>query len=218
MSRKINGVSLLELIIAITFLSVVVLGVNSISYFSHFQNINTSRRTFLQNQLNIVVEHMRNQFVKAIGNEGIDGIDKVINTANIAGLGTSAVRVYIDLGTQYVGSPGIFRAGDGRRGTGNDRWIAYRFTGAIAVPNYRILFCSDCSNPTCANCVTAWEEVAARISGFSFPGKPPASVLNTNSVSATLQACWEPAFPETQDNPCVGTNALINMPSVTPAI
>jgi len=217
MNRKINGVSMLELIIAIIFLSVIVLGVNSISYFSHFQNINTSRRAFLQNQLNIVVEHMRNQFVRVIGNEGISGVDSVINTANIAGLGTNAVRAYIDLGTQYVGSPGIFRAGDGRRNTGNDRWIAYRFTGTVAAPNYRILFCSNCSNSTCVNCVNAWEEVAARISGFSFPGKPVGSVLNNNSITATLQACWDPSIAETPDNPCIGTNALINMPSVTPA-
>lgn len=228
MKREKNAVTLLELILAIVFLSVIVLGINSIYYFSHFQTVNTDRRARLQNQLSIAVEHMRKEIGKAIGNEAIDGADQVIDTTSGVS-GNTAIKVYVDSGTAYVsGVNAIYRVGDGRRGTASDRWIAYRWTGAAGitgVPNsqYEISFCPRCLDiPNCTVCnAGAWgvaqNVVAKNISAF-IPVKTTNTIgqLNNNSITVAITACWDPSIVESVDNPCVNTTtSLITMPSVT---
>ncbi len=237
MKRKKNAVTLLELILAIVFLSVIVLGINSIYYFSHFQTVNTNRRALVQDQLTVLVEHMRREISKAIGNEAVDGANQVIDTSNI--LGQTAIQVYIDSGTAYVsGVNAIYRAGNGRRVKPPDRWIAYRFTGAVGIPGnrYSILFCPECASVPCAACNPGWGTaqniVATNIVDFAVgslvgatfvPGKPGApGPLNNNSIAVQIKVCWDPADPGivglnngTVDNPCITSNTQITMPSVT---
>jgi len=225
MRKKKKAVTLLELILAITFLSVIVLGLNSINQFSHFQTVNTDRRARIQNQLVILVEHMRREMTKAIGNESVfGGADSVINT--YLSNGNTAIKVYVDSGVAYAtGVNAIYAAGDGQRGSPTDRWIAYRFTGGAILPvtnRYQIWFCSRCvDTPNCNTCdpanATAWgnDIVAKNIQAFALnPAKPPGTVLSNNSITVAITACWDPSIPENVDNSCITTNVLITMPSV----
>lgn len=232
MKREKNAVTLLELILAITFLSVIVLGINSIYYFSHFQTVNTERRAWLQNQLSLTVEHMRREIGKAIGNEALYTANSVIDTSNIAG--QTAIKVYVDSGAALAGAGTpdvIYAAGDGQRGSLTDRTIAYRWTGAGGAPvtRYQVQFCPKCANAPCAACNPAWvtaqnivgKNIAAftvgSLAGAAFvPGKPGApGPLNDNSIAVQITTCWDPAIAENVDNPCLTTTTLITMPSVT---
>ncbi len=231
MKREKNAVTLLELILAITFLSVIVLGINSIYYFSHFQTVNTERRAWLQNQLSITVEHVRKEIGKAIGNEAVDGANQVIDTTSGVS-GNTAIKVYVDSGVASGVAPNIIYAtGDGRRDIATDRWIAYRWTGATGstATEYQIWFCPQCANVACAACNPAWGTaqniVATNIAAFVVgslvgatfvPGKPGApGPLNNNSIAVQITACWDPAIAENVDNPCLTITTLITMPFVT---
>jgi len=229
MKREKNAaVTLLELILAITFLSVIVLGINSIYYFSHFQTVNSDRRAWLQNQLVVLTEHMRREISKAIGNEVIYGAGTVIDTNNI-GPTDPGLKIYIDSGAPSgAGADMIYAAGDGMRDlTSTDHFIAYRFTDASGPPadRYQVRFCPECTNPTCTTCIVAWDThiIAKNIVDFTLnPPKPTTTVLSDNSITFLIKTCWNPADPVilpldngTVDNPCITINPVITMPSVT---
>ena len=230
MKRKKNAVTLLELILAITFLSVIVLGINSIYYFSHFHAVNTERKAAVQNQLTVLKEHLRREISKAIGNEVIYGAGTVIATEKISS--DNAIEIYVDSGASSgTGADIIYAAGDGNPFTSTDHFIAYRFTDANGkkADQYQIWFCPECLNPNptqCSSCIIKWGDniVARKIVTFQLnPPKSTTTVLTDNSITFQIKTCWDPADSAitgldngTVDNPCITTtNTLITMPSVT---
>jgi hypothetical protein len=235
MRNNKNAVTLIELMLGIAFLSVVVLSIGSLSYFSNFQAMNTDRRARLQNLVSITVEHMQKEISKAAGNEIALGADSVINTSTVSG--NTALKVYVDSGTMY-GATGIYSPGDGKSGGPADRLVAYRFTGGAILPatdRYQIWFCPECTDPpACGTCNPVWGTATNIVSGriselFTYgnianlvitkPGSPGA--LNSNTVGIQIKACWNPADPAiigladgTVDNPCITSDIQISMPSV----
>ena len=212
-----NGITLVELLIALILLSVIVLAVNSINISSHSHVISSDRRAKLQNEASIALAHMNKEISRAIGNELIFGADSVVSTGNI--LTNNAIRVYID-------SDAGGGLGDGIRDTLTDRWIAYRFSGATGVTatEYQLWYCPQCTDATCVTCNPAWATteniIAKNIAAFT-PTKPvnANSQLNNNFVRVQIVACWNPqtaSLPNgTVNNPCVGMDTSMKMPSVS---
>lgn len=211
-SRQNRSVTLLELLIAITLLSVIVLAFSSIELFSRHHVLTSERRATLQNEVSYVLEHMSKGISRAIGN-GLINSGSVIRRDAIAG--DTAIWAYIDYD------------GNGQRSS-SDRWIAYRFTGLAGSDAYQMQYCSYCTNPDpnpnlkCVICTPAW-------------GTPSNSILTTkifdfkpnydnttadgdpidNYVDITITARWEPGQPVSVDNPQVTMTTRIKMPSVS---
>ncbi|MDP3731694.1 MAG: prepilin-type N-terminal cleavage/methylation domain-containing protein, partial [Candidatus Omnitrophota bacterium] len=190
--KRSRGLTLIELLIALSLFTLIVLGFSNIDTFSRYHVMSSDRRAKLQNDASYVLEHMAKEINKAIGD--------VNNSAVVIEDSNRRVKIYIDLASD--GSS----AGDGKRGTEGDRWIAYQFTVS---PNYEIRYYSDyIGNPT------SYEIISRKASSFSSTYSPA-----NNYVEVQLTACWNPASPGTcgtsPDNPNVKMLNRINMPAVS---
>ncbi len=202
MERHIRAVTLLELTVAISFLAIIVLGVNSIYYFSHSRYASIDRTASLDNEVGLLIDHMRKEMALAIGNETLFGADTVIKTTSISG--DNAIWFCVD--------------SSGNCQSNAADWAAYRFRGS---PNYQIWFCPQCLNASCRRCVDAWgtvanDTIASNISSFSLqPAKPAGTLLTNNYVTVRISSCWNPSQAPGVDNPCITKDTLIGMPSVS---
>lgn len=208
MNRIFRAVTLMELIVCIILLSVIVLGLATISTFSSFQVRSSEQRSKLQFEASTVVEHMTKEFGKAIGNEVIDGADSVIDdTKQITS--NYAIHIYKDLN------------GNGQRDAlGTDHWVVYQYTGnqGNAANRYQVWFCPSCDNKPCNNCAPNWGDlrIANRITYFKVT--KPTDPLQSAFVNVQVRACWDPTQPATcgtPANPQVEMNTTLRMPSVT---
>ncbi len=195
-----KGVTLIELLIAICIFSLIVIGFSSIDTFSRYHVITSDRRAKLQNDASYVLEHMVKEMGKAIGNRAIIAEDP-IDLANIGG--DTAITAYVDLAADGQ-SPG-----DGKRGTGGDRWRAYRFCNSSFPPanRYQIWYYPDYVTPS-----SSYEILSRSITDFT------RSVID-NHVYVNITACWDPdrspAECGTPDNPAVSMKNRIYMPAVS---
>jgi hypothetical protein len=202
------GVTLLELLIAITLLSVIVIGFTSIDMFSRYHVLTADRRAKVQNEVSYVLEHMSKEISKAIGDS--NNLPVVIDDSN------RRVKVYIDYNP------------DGQRGTG-DRWIAYRYRDSSApeAERYQLWYCPQCTDSTCGVCTPDdWNStgfinngyvLSRKITSFSptydnteTDGDPRDDYLE---IQSTIR--WDPAQAVSFDNPEVTMSTRIKMPSVS---
>lgn len=72
--RHNKSVSLLELLVAIVLLSVLVLGLTSIDFFSRNHVISSDRRSRLQNEIYLALEHVNRSVIRATGDNTSYGI------------------------------------------------------------------------------------------------------------------------------------------------
>jgi Tfp pilus assembly protein PilW len=208
LNRLIQGISLVELIIAIILLSIIILTVTNIQVFSKYHLFTSDRRVKLQNEASLGLEHMTKQVARAIGNEIIAGNNSVVDIGSIGG--ESSIRVFIDSN------------GDGQRDTVNDLWIAYRFIiNSPPSKKFQIWYCPSCENNPCTRCTPSWgtEENIVSRNIQSFTVSKPSSPLQQNYVTLELRSCWDPStatLPNgTPDNPCINMSTRIIMPSVS---
>lgn len=197
-----KSVTLFELLVAVIVVSLLVLGLGSITTFSNYHVRSADRRLRLQNDLAYILRHMTNEITKAVGNPGQPAVD----TGGISG--DAAVRVWIDYNQ------------DGRRDSyPADRQVAYRFTGTSGPEPYKLWYCPECANIPCAACNPGWGAAANTLSEkirvFS-------SSVTDDYLDVRATACWEPStaadatLPSgTQDNPCVEMQNRIYMPGVS---
>lgn len=65
--KRYTALTLLELIIAIILLGVIVIGFSSIELFSRYQVLSADRRTQVQNEVALVLEHMSKNVMQGVG-------------------------------------------------------------------------------------------------------------------------------------------------------
>lgn len=187
-----KAVTLIELLVAIVLLSIIVVGIANIDFFGQFHVISSDRKTKLENEASLVLEHMTKELSNAIG----DFNQLPVNITTIAG--DAAIRVWVD-------------NGDGRRDDATDREIAYRWTAASGGPGdrYQIWYYDTCKGPNCTALGSVGPEVIAnRITIFN-------RNVTANYVSVSIGACWDPTIAMSPDNPCVNMSSSIKMPSVS---
>jgi Tfp pilus assembly protein PilW len=68
MNKRLSGMTLIELVVAVILLSVIILAVMSIGSFGRYHLISSDRRARLQNELSFALEHMQKNIVQATGN------------------------------------------------------------------------------------------------------------------------------------------------------
>lgn len=95
MPKKICGLTLIELMIAIVLMGMLVLGFYSIDLFSRYHVISSDKRAKLQNEISYAIEHMSKYVQQANGNLSRNAIQYY----PLGSPSTSATgfRVYIDL-------------------------------------------------------------------------------------------------------------------------
>lgn len=198
-----KGLSLLELIIAISLLGIATLAFFSLHLFGTNQQSSSTKLTILQNEASHALEHMTKQIQKATG--------------NILETGTDApIRAYTD--NRGI----IIRI---REVTPPDKWIAYRHEGST------INFYDNTTNtPGIIPAADTGSIIARRVKvtdltqpsnlwGLSF--RIP---VDNNNLGVNIITCWYPdevcpgnvtCLCGSSDNPQVIMNTNIKMPSVS---
>ena len=211
--------TLIELIASLAILSILVIVFGIIDLFSHRNTLSADRRARVQNSASYVLEHHVKEISRAIGNEIIDAASGgVINRGTISG--DTAIRAYVDLDASDLDASGQ-PPGDGQRGIGGDRWIAYRFRPASApvLERYQIWLCPDCTDASCVTCNSGWNTnvLSRHITAVDYN-----YTSGNNYVDVELTACWDPNHTTTPDgcgssdnNPSVSLRTRIKMPAVS---
>lgn len=214
------GITLIELLTAISLLSAIALGLTSIDLFTRHHVISSDRRAKLQNEVSFALDHISKSLARAIGNIPIDHVNDttlgtdIIDTVAVAEPGDpagSVLKIYVD---------GPDSTPDGKRGAGDYR-VAYRFrdsSAALAAEKNRLEYCAN----YIFGGANSYEVIANRITSFSaalegYVSGNPAS--GSNSLNISLTACWDPAQARyacgAPDNPSVTMSGLVYMPSVS---
>jgi hypothetical protein len=187
-----RSITLIELLIAITLLSLIVLGFSSIDLFSRNQVLTVDRRAQVQNEVAYVLEHMTKELSNAIGNTAIPN-------SSPFWAGPDSVQIGYISDADHDGQ---------RKDPANRR--GYRYGGSNP---YAIWFCT---NPIGAMCYASGgagaEFLSRRITAFT-----PIYDSSTNYIEVSLTDCWDPASTScgTSDNPSVTMSTRIKMPSVS---
>ncbi|MBP7216332.1 MAG: hypothetical protein KBA46_03500 [Candidatus Omnitrophica bacterium] len=137
-----KAMTMLELIVALSLTALVMVGLFHMDVFARFRLMSSERRTVVQNEASLILEHMTRNCMAAIGNEIMHGSESVID--RIPG----GVRVYVD-------------AGDGQWGTAGDHWIQYELRGNNLI---------YCSNVPCA--ANNQQTLSSRVFAFDATNPP----------------------------------------------
>jgi len=206
-----RAITLLELLIAITLVSIIAIGFYSIYLFSHFQVLSSDRRAQVQNEASYILEHMSKNIAGAIGNEVVYGANTIIDTNEPTGAGEDVrIRVYIDGNNDGIRQAEV---------DNQDYWIAYRYFRN----RHQVQFCSRCNRRQCGpgQCATGWEPVSLKMNAVSGlrATKPGGNILNANYIEVTVTTCFDPdGQPHacgTPENPQVNMTTQINLPNVS---
>jgi hypothetical protein len=182
--------TLIELILAITLVGVIILGINSINIFSHYQVISSDRRAKLQNDLSYCLDHITKEGLRAIGNERVFGLNSAVNVSG------SRLSFFID-GNKNGRIDGV------NTSTG-DYWIRY------SLASNQLSYCSRCISATsCSNCSV----LSNRITAF-VPYKSPDFSSGTY-IDVLITGRWDPGSAVSADNPEVSMRSTIQLPSVS---
>ena len=117
MPKKICGLTLLELMIAIVLMGMLVLGFYSIDLFSRYHVISSDKRAKLQNEISYALEHMSKYVQQANGNLNRNAIQYYPGPTSA---GATGFRVYIDLRNPQT--PSVLT---------DDSWIDYTLSSNI---------------------------------------------------------------------------------------
>jgi len=203
-----KSLTLIELLIAVSIFSLIVVGFSNIDTFSRYHVISSDKRAKLQNDASYVLEHMAKEIAKAIGNERINGSESVVDIVDNPN--DKSIEIYIDA------------SGNGKRetpinnpGATEDHWIAYRYDATGGDKN-QIRYCGRCRNDNCNfnQCLDSVDILSRKIASFT-----PAYSSGNDYVEVQLTACWDPDGSPVAcgslDNPALSMKNRIYIPAVS---
>ena len=197
MRKKIQALTLLELLIAIILVFAILYAINNIEVFSRYQVTAADQRAKVQNEISFALEHMHKHIVRAIGNAS-DW--PVLRDADGNG-----IRIRID--SNYNGQV-----------DSGDTWIAYRHENLGAQDSEIRYYSNIVSSPG------TYERIANKIvreggseKGLRFIGNfnPTTNFLEDSIIEIVLTGRWRPDQPSTEDNADTSMRTRIYMPSVS---
>lgn len=207
---KLRGLTLLELIVALILFSLLVLAFGNLHIFGHYHLFTSARRSQVQNQVALVLEHMAKQISGTADRGGAIG-DSAIAVSRAPIAGANAIEVWVDADK------------DGRRDDADDKRIAYSYN---ATSRYEIRYYDNFADAASANItITDFNNALAGNSyilpDFSSDTTQPTYVSYSpvnNYLEVQVTGCWDPASAATcgsPDNPQAKMRARIKMPSVS---
>lgn len=203
-----KAVTLLELLLAISLLSVIVLAVSSVHLFSHSQVISAERRSRLQNEAAYCLEHMAKDISRAIG-----------NTNDLAVIGytdNKGIRIRVD-----------DNPADGKIDT-TDHWVSYRHENIIqggSAVDSEIRYYQDAGEGETPS--GTYESICQKVKITPIGSTNPDEwgvvfdfdLTKNNYLNVIIRTCWDPSEKSSQcatrDNPLNTMSNNISMPSVS---
>jgi len=183
-----KALTLIELLIAVILISVLLLAVISMDRFTRHHMVSSDRRSKLQNEVSLAIDHMSKNILNAIG-------DTVRPPFNFRADGFT---VQVDT------------SGNGQLDVGTDAIYGYRLS------NNQLLFCSNVVNVTTGTCNSGQEEVISnRITALTVDQKDETGAIKVNRCNLIVQARWNPALGRGPDNPEVNMQASLVAHSVS---
>ena len=185
--------TLIELLIALALFSMIILAASSMQVFGHNQLVTGQRRAKLQNELTILVGHMKRQALRTIGTSANNDVQ--IQNPGLGGY--PCLYLYIDANANGV-----------RNAPPADHLVAYLHQIALS----QVWFYANAGGAGAINFGGAHEVIASGITAIGW-----AIAANTNFVTLTgLTARWIPAQAcYSANNPCVVMDSAIYMPSLS---
>ncbi len=170
MFRRSLGLTLIELIVAISLIAVIVIGFSSIDIFSRYHVLTADRRAKLQNEVSYALDHMSKVFLNLVQCTGV--------CAN----GTCAHGVIdYNLNGQVDSIP-------------PDRYIRYYYYAG----NYTLIYCPQ-HNPSGGNCLSTIEVLSQKISNCIFTYNSTNNYVDVNITAcwnpANPGSCGTPDNP-----------------------
>lgn len=191
------GVTLFELLIAITLLSAIILGLSNIEIFSRTHLISSDRRAQLQNEASYILEHMTKYLLRAVGNP---------NEQPIGGYSDNrGFRIRID-----------DNPANGRVDTG-DTWVAYRHIGNT-INFYSNAGTNDLPLGPAGTPEVIANHVCVTVNPFDADTSSWGLVLETpgvNQFDITIRSRWDTSQPQSQGNPQIDLDTSVVAPSVS---
>jgi len=199
---KNKSVTFTELLIAIILLSAMLLAVTNITIFSREQLVSIQRRTKLQNDVSLILDHITKNGSLTVGNYGVIGAP-VVFWGSISSL--SYLYFFIDYNgnsmTDFTGSSF----------SPLDHWVGYNFYPA----DNTLVYNSNCgSEKDSTTCPPADDEIIGR-KIISFSASGDWHNLTGNYVAVNILACWNPAGDLVTREPCVNMSTSIGLPLVS---
>ncbi|MCX7927543.1 MAG: prepilin-type N-terminal cleavage/methylation domain-containing protein [Candidatus Omnitrophica bacterium] len=185
--NKIKSVTLIELIIALTIFTMVILGFLSIDVFSRYQLLSSDRRAKLQNEAAFILDHMTKTLSTVIGSV----VEEPVNLTQVSGT-TQQVIGFIDNGS-------------GIRSTNANVSYCYNTTSCQA-GTYILSF----QRPAGTGAV---ETLSTHVNFFS-ANLVNRNQLNVN-ISLCWDPDNQPHPCGTMDNPAISMNTTIRFPGVS---
>lgn len=194
MNRRLNAVSLIELMVGLVLVSLVILGLSNIEAFSRNIFFRTDKKIKVQNDVAYVLQHMSKYVGRGIGEPDIPAINLSVAGFNL----NEAVRVWTD-----SNSNGALDIAAGCPTGNNDNRVAY----ALDAGNHTVLFFPD------FECDATHAEVLARnVMHFNVTY----SSDKRNTLGVTISGCGNyTGCGSSRDNPQVNLTTSIFLPSST---
>ena len=209
MKKKISGLTLLELIIAVSLLGVLVIGFTGIQIFSNTHVVYTDRRAKVQNAVSLVLEHMTRNIKGTNLRGGAIGdntnplggsLPVTITPITLNGNIYNAILIWVDWNNNGVRDAG-------------DKQIAYFFNNndICFIPNYTDF-------PNTSEAITTGGMIMGDFN--STPGTDTSYVTydpvnSNNCIYVQITGRWDPSKAAYMDNPQIKMYTRINMPSVS---
>jgi len=164
-----RGTTMLELVIAMVIIGMVIFGFYSIQQFSDYQVVSANRKSQLQNEASLVLEHMAKYLSNVTSTPGSDAIVFSNSTT------FSALRAYADAN------------GNGMLDTDADSWLEHNVSSAGI-----LRFCSNLTTTGVA-CQAGKDMILTKKmrgnlhTDFAFNN-------TTNFLDANVTLCWMPSL------------------------
>ncbi|MFH1457900.1 MAG: prepilin-type N-terminal cleavage/methylation domain-containing protein [Candidatus Omnitrophota bacterium] len=192
-NKKIPGVTLIELIIAIVLISFIVLGIANIDTFFHFHVLNADRRIKIQYETSISLEHMTKEMVRAIGDTNKPPVTLLLPSGSIY----RGIRVWVDENQNGIQDT-----------YPTDREIGYLYQQGSSTIQYY----NPCRGPSCNWAGSLLNETLSRqIAECTFTW----SASTGNFVDVNITSRHNTSVASSVDNPEMNMIARIQMPAVS---
>jgi len=181
----------MELLVAVTLLSVILATLGTISHFSHYHVIGANRRSMLQNEISLSLEHMTKSIQQGIGTIDRPPLDNTITLP-------TDLTVWIDIN----GTP---------KDLDDDQLVIYRLTG-------NELYFIDSSEPLSGELLSS--RIVDGIEFTTIPDPPVAGIYvnffnNKTAAEIAITARHDPEQEKGVENPEIFIKTVVHCKSAS---
>lgn len=200
-----KGITLIELIVSLSLLSIIVLGILSINTMLNYNNQDYGQRYFVRSATQTTLNHILNNASLAIGNTATDPYGNVeqgilIGQSGVGDPNSFCIHQDVPSGSS-LDNASVNNPASTPPNYTNSRWLCYTYYGSGAGTPYQIFYCAMPYNDSAsyrgaASCKSAQVTVGPAYLGtaYSIINPNPPSFNSTTGFSITIQNCLNNAL------------------------